>query len=83
MLDKKDMQELDSFKSQLRTLWSPAVAVIASPEAEKLCWESNGLTVAELLSPFGVLSKMNGGMGGNAARIDCFQYFLQSLFLPI
>ena len=58
------MQELDSFKAQLKTLWSPAVAVIASEEAEKLCWESNGLTITELLRPFGVLRKMNGGMGG-------------------
>lgn len=58
------MQELDSFKAQLKTLWSPSVAVIASEEAEKLCWGSNGLTVTELLRPFGVLRKMNKGMGG-------------------
>lgn len=58
------MQELDNFKAQLKMLWSPAVAVIASDEAEKLCIERNGLTVAELLRPFGALRRMNGGMGG-------------------
>jgi hypothetical protein len=63
------MQELDSFKSQLKTLWSPTVAVIASDEAENLCLERNGLTVAELLRPFGTLRRMNGGMGGENASI--------------
>jgi hypothetical protein len=58
------MQELDHFKAQLKTMWSPAVAVIASNEANNLCLETNGLTVAELLRPFGALRRMNGGMGG-------------------
>jgi hypothetical protein len=58
------MQELERFKIQLKTLWSPTVAVIASDEAENLCLERNGLTVAELLRPFGALRRMNGGMGG-------------------
>lgn len=57
------MQELGSFKAELKNLWSPTIAVIASDEAENLCLERNGLAVAELLRPFGALRRMNSGMG--------------------
>ena len=58
------MAGLESFKEELKSQWSPLVAVIASDEAEKMCWNSNGLSVTELLRPFGAMQKMNGGMGG-------------------
>lgn len=78
------MQELDSFKAQLRTIWSPTIAVIASGEAENLCLERNGLTVAELLRPFGVLRRMNGGMGGECRmNIGQQQYFSKPLRLAV
>jgi hypothetical protein len=78
------MQELDNFKAQLKTIWSPTIAVIASDEAESLCLERNGLTVAELLRPFGALRKMNGGMGGER-RMDIgqHQYFSKPLNLLV
>jgi len=76
------MQELDRFKAQLKTVWSPTIAVIASDEAENLCLESNGLTVAELLRPFGALRRMNGGMGGECTmNIGQQQYFSKPLRL--
>ena len=61
--------ELDRFKVQLKTFWTPAIAVLASDEAENICWDSNALTVGELLRPFGVLRRMNGGLGGKELAV--------------
>lgn len=78
------MQELGSFKAELKNLWSPTIAVIASDEAENLCLERNGLAVAELLRPFGALRRMNSGMGGER-RINIGQkpYFIKPLSLLV
>jgi hypothetical protein len=58
------MTELQLFKELITHTWTPAVAVVSSRDAEELCWQSNGITVAELLAPFGALHQMNGGLGG-------------------
>lgn len=42
--------------------------VVASPEADERCIESTGLTVVELLRPFGLLPQLNGNVGGKARR---------------
>ena len=58
------MEDLRQLKSFLQKSWSPAVAVVASPDADEMCWTCTGLTVAELLHPFGSLKQLNSGMGG-------------------
>lgn len=61
------MQGLEGTKALLRRIWSPVVMVVASPEAEDLCRNASGLSVDELLRPFGVLHQLNGGLGGRPA----------------
>ena len=39
---------------------TPAVMVISSPEIEALCQESNGLSMVDLLRPFGFLQQLSG-----------------------
>lgn len=58
------MEELKLLKAWIKSTWAPAVAVLASPEADEACWRCAGLTVAELLHPFGNLRQLNEGRGG-------------------
>jgi hypothetical protein len=39
---------------------TPVVMVVSSPEAEKLCQEKNGLTVVDLLRPYGIFHQLSG-----------------------
>lgn len=55
---------MSSTQHVLARMWAPAVAVHASPEAQELCTAANGLTLAELLRPFGELAQLNGTQGG-------------------
>ena len=55
-------------RAWLGELWSPSVAIIASPEADALCQAANGLSVVSLLRPFGVLPQLNGTIGGEGAQ---------------
>ncbi len=51
-------------RAWLADIWSPAVMVVASPETDVACLASTGLTVVELLRPFGVIPHLNGTVGG-------------------
>ena len=42
--------------------FTPVVMVVSTPEAEALCQEANGLTVVDLLRPFGNLHQLSGTM---------------------
>ncbi|KAL6771414.1 TRS85 [Auxenochlorella protothecoides x Auxenochlorella symbiontica] len=50
-------------RAWLADIWSPAVMVVASPETDAACLASTGLTVVELLRPFGVIPHLNGTVG--------------------
>ncbi len=58
------MDRLGRTRVWLADQLTPAVAVIASQEADSLCHAANGLTVVNLLRPFGVLNQLNGTIGG-------------------
>lgn len=58
------MEELKKFKGVLKEMWAPTVAVVASEEAERLCLEKSGMTIAQLLQRFGSLQQLNAGIGG-------------------
>ena len=40
--------------------FTPAVMVVSSPAAEALCQDENGLTVVDLLRPYGFLHQLSG-----------------------
>lgn len=61
------VERLQSFKAALQRATCPCVMVIASPAVEAACTQRNGLTLAELLRPFGVIRQLNGSVGGEAS----------------
>jgi hypothetical protein len=73
---------MDQTKAWLGQLWSPAVMVLASREADELCTSSTGLAVNELLRPFGVLRQLNNGLGGGRHRRRAGSCSLQHPRLP-
>lgn len=62
------MERLQIVKAELQRSHCPAVMVLAHPQVEAAC-NLNGLTLAELLRPFGVIRQLNGTVGGAL----CFQ----------
>lgn len=56
--------DLQEYKEWLRGIWMPAIAVVASEDAERMCWDNSGMTLTEFLRPFGQLRQMNSGLGG-------------------
>jgi hypothetical protein len=40
--------------------YTPVVMVVCSPEADTMCQEKNGLSVVDMLRPYGVLHNING-----------------------
>lgn len=62
------MQPLNEAKAWLASQYGqPVVMVVSSPEADRVCGGAHGLTVTDLLRPFGVLNELNGGVGGAPA----------------
>lgn len=57
-------ERLQSLKAALQRATCPCVMVIASPAVEAACTQRNGLSLAELLRPFGVIRQLNGSVGG-------------------
>lgn len=51
-------------RAWLADIWSPVVMVVASPETDAACLATTGLTVVELLRPFGLIPHLNGTVGG-------------------
>ena len=47
-------------KEWIQANFTPAVMVISSPESEALCQEANGLSIVDLLRPFGFLQQLSG-----------------------
>lgn len=39
---------------------TPVIMVVSSPEAEEMCQKLNGLTVVDLLRPYGIFSQLSG-----------------------
>lgn len=56
-------------RAWLADLWSPVVMVMASPELDNICLESNGLRFVDILRPFGPLPSLNGDAGGARALV--------------
>ncbi len=48
------------FREWILERLTPAVMVISSPEAEEMCQEKNGLTVVDMLRPYGFLHQLSG-----------------------
>lgn len=48
------------FREWILERLTPAVMVISSQEAEEMCQEKNGLTVVDLLRPYGFLHQLSG-----------------------
>ena len=48
------------FRDRLLETYSPVVMVVSSPEAEALVQEKNGLTIVDLLRPFGYFHHLSG-----------------------
>ena len=51
------------FRDRLLETYSPAVMVVSSPEAEAMVQEKNGLTIVDLLRPFGYFHHLSGKSG--------------------
>lgn len=64
MAKRSSGDAIAEYKAWLRERWTPMVAVVASAEAEELCWKRTGMTVTEFLSPFGNVHQLNSGLGG-------------------
>ena len=60
------MEALQHLKAELAKATSPAVMVLASPAVDAAC-AKNGLSLAELLRPCGILRQLNGTVGGGLA----------------
>lgn len=69
--------------------FSPVVMISSTPEAEALCQEKNGLSVADLLRPHGYFHHLSGECkcldsfcrsAKDGARSTYTVFFLQSLF---
>jgi hypothetical protein len=58
------MEQLQQFKAELYTMHCPVIMVLADPRVEAACIERNGLSLAELLRPFGTIKQLNGTVGG-------------------
>ncbi|KAL4852692.1 Trafficking protein particle complex subunit 8 [Chlorella vulgaris] len=56
------MERLQIVKAELQRSHCPAIMVLAHPQVEAAC-NLNGLTLAELLRPFGVIRQLNGTVG--------------------
>ena len=48
------------FRTQTLEAISPVVMVVASAEAEAICQSQNGLTVTDLLRPYGFFHHLSG-----------------------
>ena len=57
------MEALGRLKGDLQRAHSPVVMVLAHPAVEAAC-AKDGLSLAELLRPFGVIRQLNGTVGG-------------------
>ena len=57
------MEALQHLKAELAKASSPAVMVLAAPAVDVAC-AKNGLSLAELLRPFGIIRQLNGTVGG-------------------
>ena len=57
------MERLELFKAELQRAHCPAVMTVAAPEVEAAC-ARNGLSLAEILRPFGIIRQLNGTVGG-------------------
>lgn len=79
-------ERLQSVKAALQRATCPCVMVIASPAVEAACTQRNGLALAELLRPFGVIRQLNGSVGGGtgAPRVerDAAEALRPTLLLP-
>ena len=76
------MDRLGRTRVWLADQFTPSVAVITSQEADSLCLAANGLSVVNLLRPFGVLNQLNGTIGGAsgglvASHVACPLYTQQ------
>ena len=58
------MERLQAVKAGLQRAHCPAVMVLAHPSVEAACTQRNGLSLAELLRPYGVIRQLNGTVGG-------------------
>lgn len=58
------MQALNKFKEELKAVWTPVIAVLASQEADDVCRSACGFGLVQLLRQFGNIQKMNAGLGG-------------------
>ena len=58
------MERLLAVKADLQRSHCPAVMTLAHPSVEAACTQRNGLSLAELLRPFGVIRQLNGSVGG-------------------
>ena len=67
------------FRDRLLETYSPVVMVVSSPEAEALVQEKNGLTIVDLLRPFGYFHHLSGEGGGLLAGEVTLQLSLQAL----
>ena len=65
------------FRDWILERLTPAVMVISSPEAESMCQEKNGLTVVDLLRPYGFLHQLSG------ERVKAFDGQSISIALPV
>lgn len=58
-------KSLQKVQATIAKEWNPVVGIIAHPQVDYLCLQRNGLTFTELLRPYGYLSQLKGGVGGN------------------
>ena len=58
------MERLKQVRAGLQRSHCPVVMVLAAPAVDAACTQRNGLTLAELLRPFGVIRQLNGTVGG-------------------
>lgn len=60
-------QERLQHVAEIQRSHCPAVMVLAAESVQQAC-HANGLTLAELLRPFGVIRQLNGTVGGECDR---------------
>jgi len=48
------------FKNYILSRYTPSVLVLATAEADRICQEKNGLSVVDLLRPFGFFHHLSG-----------------------
>lgn len=59
------------FREWISDRLTPAVMVVSSPEAEDMCQEKNGLSVVDLLRPYGFLHQLSGEHLMDSSRGFC------------